>query len=66
MKSDTVYKRAHNAMLDLLAGYRRGEQLPSENELSATLAVSRTTITWSGALANTSRENVTPPLTYDT
>ena len=26
------------------------------------LAVSRTTMTWSGALANTSRENVTPPL----
>ena len=26
------------------------------------LAVSRTTMTWSGALANTSRENVTPPV----
>ena len=30
------------------------------------LAVSRTTMTWSGALANTSRENVTPPLVKDT
>ena len=30
------------------------------------LAVSRTTMTWSGALANTSRENVTPPLVNDT
>ena len=44
MKSDTVYKRAYNTMLDVLAGYRRGEQLPSENELSATLGVSRTTV----------------------
>lgn len=44
MKSDTVYKRAYNATLDRLADYRKGDQLPSENELSAILAVSRTTV----------------------
>jgi len=32
----------------------------------ARLAVSRTTMTWSGALANTSREKVTPPVVNDT
>ena len=33
-----------------------------ERDPPGRLAVSRTTMTWSGALANTSRENVTPPL----
>src|SRR4051794_30573725 len=44
MKSDNVFKRAHNSALDLLGGYRKGGQLPSENELSDALAVSRTTV----------------------
>jgi len=44
MKSDTVYKRAYNTALDLLGDYRKGDHLPSENELSDALAVSRTTV----------------------
>lgn len=44
MKTDTVYKQTFNAALDLLATLRRGAPLPSENELSAALGVSRTTV----------------------
>jgi DNA-binding GntR family transcriptional regulator len=44
MKTDTVYKQTFNATLDLLAGVRRGSVLPSENELSDQLGVSRTTV----------------------
>lgn len=44
MKTDTVYKQTFNATLDLLAGMKRGSVLPSENELSDRLGVSRTTI----------------------
>lgn len=44
MKTDTVYKQTFNAMLDLLAKARRGGVLPSENELSDRLNVSRTTV----------------------
>jgi DNA-binding GntR family transcriptional regulator len=44
VKTDTVYKQTFNAMLDVLAGMKRGAVLPSENELSSQLAVSRTTV----------------------
>ena len=44
MKSDTVYKRAFNAALPLLRQLGAGSILPSENELSTRLAVSRTTV----------------------
>ena len=44
MKTDTVYKRAFNDALDLLAALGEGEPLPSENALSAQLGVSRTTV----------------------
>ncbi|KRA47720.1 GntR family transcriptional regulator [Devosia sp. Root635] len=44
MKSDTVYKAAFNAMLDLLAASSIGMALPPENDLSRVLNVSRTTV----------------------
>ena len=44
MKTDTVYKQAFNAMLDLVAASDKGSALPSENELSGRLFVSRTTV----------------------
>ena len=44
MKTDTVYKRAFNDALDLVAKLGEGEPLPSENALSARLGVSRTTV----------------------
>jgi DNA-binding GntR family transcriptional regulator len=44
MKTDTVFKRAFNDALDLIARLGDGEQLPSENILSARLEVSRTTV----------------------
>ncbi len=44
MKTDTVYKQAFNATLDMLNGRRRGWHLPTENELSDRLGVSRTTV----------------------
>ena len=44
MKSDTVFKRAFNQTLDLLAGLATRATLPSENELSEQLEVSRTTV----------------------
>lgn len=44
MKTDTVYKLAFNRMLDQVAEAKVGDPMPSENELSARLAVSRTTV----------------------
>jgi DNA-binding GntR family transcriptional regulator len=44
VKTDTVFKQTFNAMLDILAGLKRGAVLPSENELSQRLGVSRTTV----------------------
>jgi DNA-binding GntR family transcriptional regulator len=44
MKTNTVYKQSFNATLDILAGIKRGSLLPSENELSSQLGVSRTTV----------------------
>jgi DNA-binding GntR family transcriptional regulator len=44
LKTDTVYKQTFNATLDLLATMKRGSVLPSENDLSDQLGVSRTTV----------------------
>jgi DNA-binding GntR family transcriptional regulator len=44
VKTDTVFKQTFNATLDILAGMKRGSMLPSENELSDQLGVSRTTV----------------------
>jgi DNA-binding GntR family transcriptional regulator len=44
MKTDTVFKRAYNDAVDLIAELDEGAQLPSENNLSARLGVSRTTV----------------------
>ena len=44
MKTDAVYKRAYNKALLLVGGMKRGEQLPSEQVLVTTLAVSRSTV----------------------
>jgi DNA-binding GntR family transcriptional regulator len=44
VKTDTVFKQTFNATLDILAGLKRGSVLPSENELSDELGVSRTTV----------------------
>jgi DNA-binding GntR family transcriptional regulator len=44
MKSDAVFKRAFNNTLDLVGALKDGDQLPSENKLSSTLGVSRTTV----------------------
>ncbi len=44
MKSDTVFKRAFNDMLTLVGAQGIGAILPSENDLSARLGVSRTTV----------------------
>jgi DNA-binding GntR family transcriptional regulator len=44
MKTDTVFKRAFNDALDLIARLGDGAALPSENVLSARLEVSRTTV----------------------
>lgn len=44
MKTDTVFKRAFNDALDLLATFEDEEALPSETVLSAQLGVSRTTV----------------------
>ncbi len=43
MKTDAVFKRAFNEALDLIATLGTGELLPSENQLSSQLRVSRTT-----------------------
>jgi len=44
MKTDAVFKRAFNDALDLVSKVGDGEPLPSENTLSARLAISRTTL----------------------
>ena len=44
MKTDTLFKRAYNDALDLVAELSDGERLPSENTLSKVLEVSRTTV----------------------
>ena len=44
MKTDTVYKRAFNQMLELVSKAPAGSLLPSENNLSHRIAVSRTTV----------------------
>ena len=44
LKTDNVYKHAFNVMLDLVTASRKGSPLPSENELSSRLGVSRTTV----------------------
>lgn len=44
MKSDTVFKQTFNAMIVLVSRIGAGQPMPSENELSAELNVSRTTV----------------------
>jgi DNA-binding GntR family transcriptional regulator len=44
MKTDTVFKRAFNDALDVIAGLEIGEPLPSETTLGQRLHVSRTTV----------------------
>ena len=44
MKSDTVYKRTFNQMLDLIQEHALGAALPSETALAAQLGASRTTV----------------------
>ena len=44
MKTDTVFKRAFNDAVELISKLGDGESLPSENDLSSTLKVSRTTV----------------------
>ncbi len=65
MKTDTVFKRAFNDALDLIASAADGEALPSENALSARLGVSRTTVrkvistlTERGALSGSGRQRI--------
>jgi DNA-binding GntR family transcriptional regulator len=44
MKTDAVFKRAFNSAMELIAGLEDGASLPSENDLSVQLGVSRTTV----------------------
>lgn len=44
MKTDTIYKRAFNDALDLVARIDVGHLLPTENELASQLGISRTTV----------------------
>ena len=44
MKSDTVYKRAFNQVLEIVSAAPAGAPMPSENDLSSRMAVSRTTV----------------------
>ena len=65
MKTDTVFKRAFNDALDLVAKLEDGQPLPSENALRAQLGVSRTTVrkvlstlAARGAVAGSGRQRV--------
>lgn len=44
MKGNAVYKRSYNACLEICEQLDLGAEMPSENELSQSLSVSRTTI----------------------
>lgn len=44
MKTDTIYKKAFNDALDLLARVDTGNHLPTENDLAKQLETSRTTV----------------------
>lgn len=44
MRSDTVFKRAHNDFLDVLSSLPPGGRVPSETDLGLRLGVSRTTV----------------------
>jgi DNA-binding GntR family transcriptional regulator len=44
MKTDTIYKKAFNDALDLLARIDVGHHLPTESELATQLEISRTTV----------------------
>ena len=44
MKTDAVFKRAFNEVLDVVGGIADGSRLPSEKALSEQLGVSRTTV----------------------
>jgi DNA-binding GntR family transcriptional regulator len=44
VKTETVYKRAFNQMLALVSAAPAGSPMPSENDLSNRMAVSRTTV----------------------
>lgn len=68
MKTDTVFKRAFNDALDLVAKLGEGGTVPSENALSALLGVSRTTVRKilttladRGIVTGSSRERVVHP-----
>ena len=44
MKTDVVFKRTFNGLMDLILGLDAGASLPSETALSTRLGVSRTTV----------------------
>ena len=44
MKTDTVYKRAFNQVLDIVSAAPAGTSMPSENDLSSRMSISRTTV----------------------
>jgi DNA-binding GntR family transcriptional regulator len=44
VRTDTVYKKAFNDALQLTAGLKKGDPIPSENSLALSLGVSRTTV----------------------
>lgn len=69
MKTDSVFKRAFNDALDLVATLDEGAALPSENSLSARLGISRTTLrkvlaslASSGLIGGSGRDRVVRPV----
>jgi len=65
MKTDAVFKRAFNEVLDVVGGIADGSRLPSEKALSEQLGVSRTTVrkviatlTARGVVAGNGRERI--------